>query len=485
MRPPSILLLILSLCIPLSCDKSSSGTEARIDELLSESRLRFRSQRLDPAMEKAIAAYDLAREKGLSAKEAQCLVKIAQIDIAAVRDAQAWEHALEAEDISRRLGLDTLLSSALIIKGKVCSYAHIYEQDSRDDEAIPYLEEALALAHNAGNPALEAESYLILSEIFVNKNRWNDPLDMEMYRKAGDLLQSGSDIVEREDLTYFKDRVLRYWIRYYRQGGQYQRSIELCNRILAESDPTETYLRAQIHDQLAALYDQVDENDKVFSEHQEYSLAIQSYLREKAEEEIQEMETLYKTALKEKALNQKKNQIAILLLSLLALGLVLALVWRRSEKAQRRSQELEKTSQDKDQMLAYISEDLVSPTEDSPSKTEALAELAKACSSMDRYEVIKKCQELVKGSDELNESIANYILSIAARKKKASSELGITDREVEIIRMSARGFTATQIAEKLYISPRTVNNHRQNIYTKMKVKNNAQMIQKAKEMGML
>jgi DNA-binding NarL/FixJ family response regulator len=44
---------------------------------------------------------------------------------------------------------------------------------------------------------------------------------------------------------------------------------------------------------------------------------------------------------------------------------------------------------------------------------------------------------------------------------------GLTEREVEVLRLVARGLTDAQIAEKLVISPRTVNAHLRSIYNKL------------------
>ncbi len=46
---------------------------------------------------------------------------------------------------------------------------------------------------------------------------------------------------------------------------------------------------------------------------------------------------------------------------------------------------------------------------------------------------------------------------------------GLTAREVEVLRLLARGLTDAQIAEQLVIAPRTVNNHLTSIYSKIQV----------------
>jgi len=44
---------------------------------------------------------------------------------------------------------------------------------------------------------------------------------------------------------------------------------------------------------------------------------------------------------------------------------------------------------------------------------------------------------------------------------------GLTAREVEVLRLVAQGFTNTQVAAQLVVSPRTVNFHLTSIYSKI------------------
>lgn len=59
-------------------------------------------------------------------------------------------------------------------------------------------------------------------------------------------------------------------------------------------------------------------------------------------------------------------------------------------------------------------------------------------------------------------------------KKENSGRL--TPRELEIMRLIARGKTSKEIAEILYISLRTVNNHRQNIFRKLGIHKSTDLI---------
>jgi DNA-binding NarL/FixJ family response regulator len=46
---------------------------------------------------------------------------------------------------------------------------------------------------------------------------------------------------------------------------------------------------------------------------------------------------------------------------------------------------------------------------------------------------------------------------------------GLTEREVEVLRLVAQGLSDAQIAQALVISPRTVNAHLRSIYSKLNI----------------
>ncbi len=56
---------------------------------------------------------------------------------------------------------------------------------------------------------------------------------------------------------------------------------------------------------------------------------------------------------------------------------------------------------------------------------------------------------------------------------------------MQIVRLSAEGLTAAQIADRTFLSVHTVNTHRQHIYAKMGVKSAPEMLHKATELGIL
>jgi predicted ATPase/DNA-binding CsgD family transcriptional regulator len=65
-----------------------------------------------------------------------------------------------------------------------------------------------------------------------------------------------------------------------------------------------------------------------------------------------------------------------------------------------------------------------------------------------------------------------YALEQSATPEPAAAEhdpTGLSAREVEVLRLVAKGLTNAQVAEKLFISPRTVNRHLNSIYAKLGV----------------
>lgn len=72
-----------------------------------------------------------------------------------------------------------------------------------------------------------------------------------------------------------------------------------------------------------------------------------------------------------------------------------------------------------------------------------------------------------------------------ARKKTREEEISLTKREIEIVRLIADGLTSQQMADRLFISPRTVETHRANLMKKMSVKNAIELVKKAQQLDLL
>lgn len=89
-------------------------------------------------------------------------------------------------------------------------------------------------------------------------------------------------------------------------------------------------------------------------------------------------------------------------------------------------------------------------------------------------------QEVMEGKDHFSPEIAEMII-----KKPHQEETFLTRREIEILRLIADGDTNVVIADKLCVSPLTVDSHRKNLIMKLDAKNTASLIKIALTKGLI
>lgn len=71
------------------------------------------------------------------------------------------------------------------------------------------------------------------------------------------------------------------------------------------------------------------------------------------------------------------------------------------------------------------------------------------------------------------------------RKRIEANAAKLSRRENEILKLMAQDMTATEIADQLHLSRRTIEHHRESILSKLDVKSTLAMVRKAKDMGLL
>jgi HD-GYP domain-containing protein (c-di-GMP phosphodiesterase class II) len=95
--------------------------------------------------------------------------------------------------------------------------------------------------------------------------------------------------------------------------------------------------------------------------------------------------------------------------------------------------------------------------------------------------------EAVRGG-RFDMECARAVLEAAGQRPKrarAGWPAGLTDREVEVLRLLTRGMTNREVAERLFISPRTAEHHVQHIYAKIGASTRAAAAMFAMELGLL
>lgn len=98
-------------------------------------------------------------------------------------------------------------------------------------------------------------------------------------------------------------------------------------------------------------------------------------------------------------------------------------------------------------------------------------------------EIITGVEHILKG----NKFLCSQTKSIVDKKAKdgLNSVPKLTRREKEVLTEAASGLTTSQIAEKLFISPHTVESHRKNLIEKFGAKNLSSTIKLALEYGLI
>ena len=80
--------------------------------------------------------------------------------------------------------------------------------------------------------------------------------------------------------------------------------------------------------------------------------------------------------------------------------------------------------------------------------------------------------------------VGDYLQRVRIGEEKDSYS-SLTEREREILKLVAEGYTNTQIAERLVISPKTVDTHRTHIMDKLNLHSRAELVKYAMRRGLL
>ena len=475
--------LLMALLLFVGCSHYTAEENQNLSDFLLRTDELISSQDYEAAMDIAVEALSKAEESRDIQMKAEALCTVSLIDLMATRDAQSWENACAAEQIARSNRLPRPLCKALILKGRVCSYSEISEDTGRNDEAIGYLSEAYQVSMDNNLLREHVQACYHLSEIYVNKNRWNKTLVPYFYQKAEEYLGEGERIAADNGLTDLLRRSNSFKIRYFRQGGKIEDAIDYCKRCIASSDSSDWLTKSQIYDQLTSLYGDQGKTAIALENHRNYVQAMQLYMRQKSDTHLQELENQYTYLVKQHQI-ERIRRLMLLFAGLLLLSLLFTCQsYRYNNKIKRQKIALEEADKSKKNLLEAISSDLVDVT--SLSGINEMMELARNSHSMDEQEIRQAVEKLVEESASLREEVSDYFYKLILHRKKVVEDSGLTERELEVLRLSARGMTASQVADVLHISSRTVTNHKQNIYLKMGVNSTPEMVFKAREAGLL
>lgn len=94
-------------------------------------------------------------------------------------------------------------------------------------------------------------------------------------------------------------------------------------------------------------------------------------------------------------------------------------------------------------------------------------------------------KNVIAGNNYFSQEILNRLITGIQKKKSPSKSGELSDREVEVLYHICKGLSNQKIAELLYISKRTVDKHRENLLSKTKSKNTADLVMFAVKNGIV
>lgn len=105
-------------------------------------------------------------------------------------------------------------------------------------------------------------------------------------------------------------------------------------------------------------------------------------------------------------------------------------------------------------------------------------------------ELVEAIHAVARGNKYLSREVQSIVMGSIFKPDDAIREVQpgvvrLTERETEILSLIAREFSNKEIADKLFISERTVETHRKNIFTKTKTKTVVGLIRYAMEHDLL
>ena len=106
-----------------------------------------------------------------------------------------------------------------------------------------------------------------------------------------------------------------------------------------------------------------------------------------------------------------------------------------------------------------------------------------------KEELLVAIHTIMQGEVYVGEEVKKGLFLYMTNKKSAEPKLNVfgkvelTNREKEILKLISEGMTNNEMADKLFLSPKTIDTHRTNLLQKLGLKNTAALIKYAVENG--
>ena len=101
-------------------------------------------------------------------------------------------------------------------------------------------------------------------------------------------------------------------------------------------------------------------------------------------------------------------------------------------------------------------------------------------------ELVQAVRQVAAGRPYVHPTLGAALLAPDAPPPRLGGPGGeLSDREVEVLKLIALGLTNAEIAERLYVSIRTVETHRAHIHQKLNLRSRAELVRLARDAGLL
>lgn len=112
----------------------------------------------------------------------------------------------------------------------------------------------------------------------------------------------------------------------------------------------------------------------------------------------------------------------------------------------------------------------------------AVGYLVKDCTTAEIADVVRA---VAAGDTDMSLGLARSLLKASGPTGDDDSGAVLSKREIEVLQLVAKGASTEDVAEKLFISAKTVKNHLANIYDKMDTRDRTQAVLQGLRMGIV
>jgi len=103
----------------------------------------------------------------------------------------------------------------------------------------------------------------------------------------------------------------------------------------------------------------------------------------------------------------------------------------------------------------------------------------------EKESLLQAIETVAAGKQHIDKQIEQQILQQSIHGRKATAYVKLTNRELEILALIANEYSNQEIADKLFLSVRTVESHRHSLNQKLNIKTTAGLVKEAYLRGLI